>query len=201
MSDSQSKSAPSEPLLIADHLALDLLNTEAGVGEQHLEFWRDGDDVVRWLVRCGIEVETMGAADKKALLTAAHELRSAARELVEARKRGQKANPERLNRFLAMMQSVPVLEWDDAGARLLQRALARSPLQPLGQVAQAVASLLAEGQFALVPQCEHPDCVMWFYDRTKSHRRRWCSMALCGNRAKAAGFRQRHGAGAGVTPA
>jgi len=32
---------------------------------------------------------------------------------------------------------------------------------------------------------------MWFYDRTKSHRRRWCSMALCGNRAKARAHRER----------
>jgi predicted RNA-binding Zn ribbon-like protein len=31
--------------------------------------------------------------------------------------------------------------------------------------------------------------VLWFFDRTKSHRRRWCSMAVCGNRHKAARFR------------
>jgi predicted RNA-binding Zn ribbon-like protein len=30
-----------------------------------------------------------------------------------------------------------------------------------------------------------------FYDRTKSHKRRWCSMALCGNRHKVAEFRKR----------
>ncbi|HEX8403835.1 MAG TPA: CGNR zinc finger domain-containing protein, partial [Duganella sp.] len=40
-------------------------------------------------------------------------------------------------------------------------------------------------------QCEHPECILWFYDRTKSHKRRWCSMALCGNRYKAAQFRKR----------
>ena len=43
----------------------------------------------------------------------------------------------------------------------------------------------------LIRECEHPDCVLWFYDRTKSHRRRWCSMALCGNRHKVAEFRKR----------
>jgi predicted RNA-binding Zn ribbon-like protein len=61
----------------------------------------------------------------------------------------------------------------------------------LGPVAEAVAQLLAEGNFALVKQCEHPDCILWFYDRTKSHKRRWCSMAQCGNRYKAAQFRKR----------
>ncbi|MEN0036847.1 MAG: CGNR zinc finger domain-containing protein [Cellvibrio sp.] len=61
----------------------------------------------------------------------------------------------------------------------------------LGPVAEAVAQLLVEGNFELVKQCEHPDCILWFYDRTKAHKRRWCSMALCGNRYKAAQFRKR----------
>ena len=62
----------------------------------------------------------------------------------------------------------------------------------LGPVAEAAAHLLVEGDFALVRQCEHPDCILWFYDRTKSHKRRWCSMAQCGNRQKAARFRKRN---------
>ncbi len=53
--------------------------------------------------------------------------------------------------------------------------------------------LLVEGDFELVRNCEHPDCILWFYDRTRSHKRRWCSMATCGNRYKAARFRERRG--------
>lgn len=45
--------------------------------------------------------------------------------------------------------------------------------------------------FNLVRKCEDSDCVLWFVDKTKAHRRRWCSMALCGNRNKVASFRQR----------
>jgi predicted RNA-binding Zn ribbon-like protein len=40
-----------------------------------------------------------------------------------------------------------------------------------------------------VRNCE--GCSIWFYDHTKAHRRRWCSMALCGNRSKARSHRQR----------
>jgi predicted RNA-binding Zn ribbon-like protein len=58
-------------------------------------------------------------------------------------------------------------------------------------VAEAVARLLAEGDFSLVRKCESSDCTLWFYDRTKSHHRRWCSMAQCGNRMKVAAFRAR----------
>jgi predicted RNA-binding Zn ribbon-like protein len=32
-----------------------------------------------------------------------------------------------------------------------------------------------------------------FYDDSKTQRRRWCSMALCGNRSKVAAFTRRHG--------
>ncbi len=34
--------------------------------------------------------------------------------------------------------------------------------------------------------CAHPDCVLHFYDISRKANRRWCSMAGCGNRAKAA---------------
>jgi predicted RNA-binding Zn ribbon-like protein len=36
--------------------------------------------------------------------------------------------------------------------------------------------------------CAHPDCILWFLDTSRNGTRRWCSMAACGNRAKA----QRH---------
>jgi predicted RNA-binding Zn ribbon-like protein len=32
---------------------------------------------------------------------------------------------------------------------------------------------------------------LYFYDTTKNHTRRWCSMTGCGNRAKAAAFYER----------
>lgn len=192
MSDSESRSEAVEPLLLADHLALDLLNTEAGTGGRRIDFWRDGDDVLQWLRRCGIDGGAVEGADKDALLAAAKDLRTTARELIVSRKGGEQGDPQRLNGYLALQQSVPVLEWDGQGVRLVRRQLMQSSLQALGKVAEAVATLLAEGQFDLVRQCEHPDCVLWFYDRTKSHRRRWCSMALCGNRHKAAEYRRRH---------
>jgi predicted RNA-binding Zn ribbon-like protein len=194
MADIERRTAPAEPPLLADHLALDLLNTEAGTDAQHVDFWERGDDVLRWLQRCGVDGNHANPVDKEALLQAAKDLRAVARELVALRKRGERGDPQRLNSYLALMQSVPMVEWDgrdERNVRLVRRPLLQSPMLALGIVAEAVASLLAEGQFELVHQCEHPDCVLWFYDRTKSHRRRWCSMTLCGNRHKAAQFRKR----------
>jgi len=186
-----------QPPLVADHLALDLLNTEAGAGDLHRDFWTSDADVLAWLRRNGIEAaDALADAGRHGLLDEARRLRANARALVELRKQDRRGDPAGLNRYLALLRSKPVLAWGADGPRLERRVDGDSPLLALGIVAESVASLLAEGDFALVRQCEHPDCVLWFYDRTKSHRRRWCSMAVCGNRHKAAEFRRRSRAAA-----
>ena len=58
-------------------------------------------------------------------------------------------------------------------------------------MAELAAELVVSGDFELIRKCESDECVLWFYDRTKSHRRRWCSMAACGNRHKVAAYRER----------
>jgi predicted RNA-binding Zn ribbon-like protein len=58
-------------------------------------------------------------------------------------------------------------------------------------IAEAVAKVIAVEDFSLVKNCEGPDCPLIFLDTTRSHGRRWCSMAICGNRAKQAAHRAR----------
>jgi predicted RNA-binding Zn ribbon-like protein len=48
--------------------------------------------------------------------------------------------------------------------------------------------LFAEGDRRLVRECGSYACSLWFCDRTKAHRRRWCSMGACGARAKGRGL-------------
>lgn len=125
-------------------------------------------------------------------MVAAKALRDVTRERVERRKHGQVGNPERLKRFLETYLGAPCLQWDSAGAVRLTHAPTRDLAKRLlGPLVEALARLLAEGDFALVRQGEHTSCLMWFYERTKSHRRRGYSMAPCGNRHKAARFRKR----------
>jgi predicted RNA-binding Zn ribbon-like protein len=61
-------------------------------------------------------------------------------------------------------------------------------LQPL---AEAIADLVSHADFRLIRACEGSACTLMFLDKTKAHARRWCSMALCGNRAKVAAHRAR----------
>ncbi|MGX9430920.1 MULTISPECIES: CGNR zinc finger domain-containing protein [Bradyrhizobium] len=39
--------------------------------------------------------------------------------------------------------------------------------------------------------CEGPPCTLLFVDRTRGHVRRWCSITICGNRAKQSAHRWR----------
>jgi predicted RNA-binding Zn ribbon-like protein len=54
-----------------------------------------------------------------------------------------------------------------------------------------MADLVCDADFTMVKKCEGPTCTMLFLDTTKGHARRWCSMAVCGNRAKQASHRAR----------
>jgi predicted RNA-binding Zn ribbon-like protein len=176
---------------LGDHLALDLLNTEARVQGREFDFWTTNQDVLRWLAQSGITPTGKQAAPAD-LLPRARELRAVVRDLVTARKQGGRLDIDALNPFLHPHLTSPQLQRDGDGHLVLTRvARGDTTASLLGPVAEAAALLLAEGDFTLVRQCEHEDCVLWFYDRTKSHKRRWCSMAQCGNRHKATQFRKR----------
>ena len=57
--------------------------------------------------------------------------------------------------------------------------------------APAMADLVCYQDFSLVKGCEGKACVLLFLDRTHARARRWCSMSICGNRAKQAAHRKR----------
>lgn len=183
--------ASTEAPRLGDHLALDLLNTEARVQGHAFDFWTSPQDVLRWLAQNGITPTGKQTAPAD-LLPRGRELRAVVRDLVTAHKQGGRLDIDALNPFLHPYFTSPHLQRDAEGHLVMTRVpRGDTTASLLGPVAEAAAVLLAEGDFDLVRQCEHEDCVLWFYDRTKSHKRRWCSMALCGNRHKAAQFRKR----------
>jgi predicted RNA-binding Zn ribbon-like protein len=61
----------------------------------------------------------------------------------------------------------------------------------LAAVARSAAEMIAEGPQARLRLCANPRCGLFFYDTSRTHRRRWCSMTVCGNRSKVAAFARR----------
>jgi hypothetical protein len=58
-------------------------------------------------------------------------------------------------------------------------------------VVESAADALVIGELVRIRRCADSRCPRVFYDSTKNGRRRWCDMATCGNRAKAARHRTR----------
>jgi predicted RNA-binding Zn ribbon-like protein len=62
----------------------------------------------------------------------------------------------------------------------------------LAAIARSAAELIAEGPSARLRVCSNPTCGLFFYDNSRTRRRRWCSMSRCGNRHKVRAFSRRH---------
>jgi predicted RNA-binding Zn ribbon-like protein len=185
-------SAESAPHFLADHPALDFLNTVAVVDGKPVDFLQSDEDVLRWLQRAGMVDGKPPRFPGSTLLYAARTLRELIRNLVTKRKAGARADTAAFNAFLMKARSHPQLVWESRKPPRIERAREqKSPGQVLAPLAESAADLLVNGDFDLIRRCEDESCVLWFYDRTKSHRRRWCSMAACGNRNKVKAFRQR----------
>jgi predicted RNA-binding Zn ribbon-like protein len=178
---------------MGDHPAMDLLNTIVRVDRSLVDLWQSDDDVLRWLVRTGLLKTNFTPQFRSGgLLAAARGMRDVVRALVVARKANKRLDVAALNDFLAKGKShcelTPAKDGNLVVARRYDQTTPEGVLTPL---AEAAAELLATADFKLVRACEGVDCVLWFYDRTKAHRRRWCSMEVCGNRNKIAKFRSR----------
>jgi predicted RNA-binding Zn ribbon-like protein len=62
----------------------------------------------------------------------------------------------------------------------------------LAAIARSAAEIIVEGAQARLRICANPACGLFFSDKSRTHRRRWCSMAICGNRHKVSSFARRH---------
>jgi predicted RNA-binding Zn ribbon-like protein len=103
-----------------------------------------------------------------------------------------------LNDALGVEKTTSQIEWNEKAesfTRTLHDNTDGTPAQIVAILAEAAARLLTEKDLTLVRRCENPACVLHFYDPSKNHRRRWCSMDICGNRMKVAAHyrRQREG--------
>jgi predicted RNA-binding Zn ribbon-like protein len=81
---------------------------------------------------------------------------------------------------------VPVTVGLDADGRPTLRST-----DALGQIAAASVRLVDDGRWERMKICTADDCRWAFLDRSKNRSRHWCSMGVCGNRAKSRTFRER----------
>jgi predicted RNA-binding Zn ribbon-like protein len=129
-----------------------------------------------------------------ALLTRAVRLRDALREIFTSLARNEPVAPEwakPINDVLRITEGHDELLQTEGRWRLQFIAREEGLDWLLAAVARSAAEIVLEGNRANVRVCANPACGLLFCDKSRTHKRRWCSMAICGNRNKVASFARR----------
>ena len=192
-----------EALFIGSHLAADFLNTAFEPNGEHVEIIGDGKALLAWLQTAGVmDAEQSSRFARKfgakGLDTAAADVRKL-REWARtwllrwrgAPGRDYAVEVERLNESLESLDVRHEVMRTKEGLERVTRFEIESVDQLLGVLASAIGDLVTEEDPSLLKSCAGDGCTLWFLDRTKAHRRMFCSAAGCGNRAKVAAFRER----------
>jgi predicted RNA-binding Zn ribbon-like protein len=205
------KATRSPPILIGDSPGIDFLNSIATPVDTPVEWLATGDDLLGWLEEADLVPAGVLSALRRSSLPGELDATAAqARVLREwfrgfvYRHKGRHLKAEALQELGPLNQ---VLERDDAYSQIARAERKdnrkhspftwrpmrrwRSPESLLIPIARAMAELVCNEDFIHVKSCEGATCTLLFLDRTHGRARRWCSMAVCGNRAKQAAHRSR----------
>ncbi len=147
------------------------------------------DDARRRLLARYVADPAAGAADLEII----RRTRDAMRGLLEATVQGRPVSPTDLRAVNRALRThyVYVLVPAPDGVSLGHQHLGDPIGGALGRLAETLARELSQGTPERLRICESPDCTAAFLDTSRTGRRRWCDMATCGNRAKAARHRER----------
>ncbi len=194
-------------MFIADAIGLDFLNSIATPTDIVVDWLANGVGLLAWLEQANLlSIETAAAmrattvpGELDAVAGQARAVRDWFRGFVVAHK-GRPLEPDALEELKPLNQ---ILERDEAFGAIVPRAdhtsgfewqsrrRWRTPGSLLLPIAQAMAELVCSADFTLIKACEGPICTLLFLDTTQGRARRWCSMSVCGNRAKQAALRTR----------
>ena len=193
-------------IFVGDAPGLDFLNSVATPADATIDWLDDGEGLLDWLEQARlVPAEVLKAIRAQALPGELDKVALQARDLREwfrgfvQKHRGRPITPksldelEPLNRLLERdeMFSRVVLQPNPALFALQTARRWRSPEALLLPIGEALARFVCTEDFSHVKACEGPSCTLLFADHTRGRARRWCSMAICGNRAKQAAHRQR----------
>jgi predicted RNA-binding Zn ribbon-like protein len=193
--------------LIADAPGLDFLNSIATPADATIDWVADGEGLLAWLEQARlVPSEVLQDMRLRARPGQLDEVAHRARDLREwfrsfvHQHRGHELTPAALAELAPLNR---LLERDETFRRIAPRPKGRGQLELqtvrrwptpealLLPLAEAFARLVCTEDFTHVKACEGPACTLLFADHTRGHARRWCSMAICGNRAKQAAHRRR----------
>jgi predicted RNA-binding Zn ribbon-like protein len=194
-------------MFVGDALGLDFLNSIATPVDTPVDWIEDGEDYLSWLEQAKlVPADVLREMKRRALPGELDRVADQARSLREwfrgfvRQRMGRPLTTEALAELKPLNR---LLERDETFRRIAPRPKEKEPFELqtvrgwrnpealLLPVGEALARLVCTEDFSRVKACEGPACTLLFADHTRGRTRRWCSMAICGNRAKQAAHRRR----------
>ena len=200
-------------MFLAEARGLDFLNSVATPVDEPVDWLSDGAGFIDWLKQAGLAPEpALAEIAGRAMPGELDRVADQARDLREwfrgfvRRHMGRPLGPGALGELEPLNR---LLERDEAYGRIVAHGQGegahlafeparrwRSPESLLIPLGEAMAQVVTGEDFTQVKACEGERCTLVFADHTRGRARRWCSMSLCGNRAKQRDFRERRRAAA-----
>jgi predicted RNA-binding Zn ribbon-like protein len=195
-------------IFVGNARALDFLNSIATPIDTPVDWIDDGEGLLGWLELAQfVPADALKSIRACALPGELDKVADQARSLREWFRgfvRQHKGRPlaaealeqlEPLNRLLERDETFSrIIPGPTSGNEPFQLQTARrwrTPEALLLPIGEALAQLVCAEDFSNVKACEGQPCTLFFADHTRGRARRWCSMAICGNRAKQAAHRHR----------
>jgi len=185
---------------VGHYRCLDFVNTALIAARGRADPIQDFDGLLSWLHDAGL----IDAAQRKVALQKWSKGREAqlayARALLfrmrlaeiaerlASRKQVPKPGLDAINEQLQSLATRAKLKRGKSGFVARFETDLTEPRQLIVPLAQSAADLLCNGDLSLVKRCANPSCSLYFYDTSKNHTRRWCSMETCGSRVKMAAY-------------
>ena len=192
-----------EPVFLGGHPAIDFLNTTFSPQGLTIEVIGDGESFLRWMVEATLLDAATAASLRRrysstmldAIAADARKLRAWVAGWIDRWSRRPldtyATEFRRLNALLERSHSYFEVVQAGDGVKIVQREHMLDAEELLALIAAQVAMLITHEDLQLVRRCAGASCTLRFLDRTKAHRRMFCSATACGNRAKVAAFRNR----------
>lgn len=194
-------------MFIADSLGLDFLNSVATLVDVPVDWIDNGEGLIDWLAQAKlVPADELDALKENLLPGELDKIADEARALREwfrgfvHKHAGRPLTAAALNELGPLnsllqrdetFSQIEPAQDESGGLSLRGKRRWRSPEALLLPVGEAMAKFICEENFADVKACKGHHCTMLFADHTRRHARRWCAMAVCGNRAKQAAHRDR----------
>jgi predicted RNA-binding Zn ribbon-like protein len=148
----------------------------------------DPEQLAAWLRTAGLT--EWGDAFDETGRTRVVAVREALRSLLLAN-HGEAADPEAIAVLDRAARDARVIVAFDADGNARLTPAGRGVDGVLAGLLGIVAQAQAEGTWSRLKACPADACGWAFYDRSRNRSRTWCTMSVCGNRAKARSYRAR----------